>query len=117
MKRIASVLSGLVLLAVSAPVSAGSHAWSYLPSTDPRVYTKPNYYNPIHPMPSNVQQMPWTQPRQQRIITAPFFCDVCHAGFPNEAAFVDHVHNHHNIAFEVIPSVVVRVGGTIFFAE
>ncbi len=49
------------------------------------------------------------------IIGEPFFCFADGIGFINEASFFDHLHRFHNIAFEAIPTVVVRSGPQIFF--
>ena len=49
------------------------------------------------------------------IIEEPFFCFGHGAGFINEASFFDHLHQFHGLAFETIPTVVVRSGSRVFF--
>ena len=49
------------------------------------------------------------------IIREPFFCFGHRIGFINEASFFDHIHSFHGVAFETIPSVVVRSGPQAFF--
>lgn len=48
-------------------------------------------------------------------IEEPFFCFGHRSGFINEASFFDHLHQFHGLAFETIPSVVVRSGSRVFF--
>lgn len=49
------------------------------------------------------------------LISDPFFCFDHGNGFINEAGFFDHLHRHHGIAFEAIPSVIVHSGSQVFF--
>lgn len=49
------------------------------------------------------------------LISDPFFCFDHRVGFINEAGFFDHLHRHHGIAFEAIPSVIVHSGSQVFF--
>ena len=49
------------------------------------------------------------------IVGEPFFCFGHRIGFINEASFFDHIHSFHRVAFETIPSVIVRSGSQIFF--
>ena len=53
--------------------------------------------------------------RNAAIIQEPFFCFGHNFGFINEAAFFDHLHRFHHIAFEAIPTVVVQSGPQFFF--
>lgn len=49
------------------------------------------------------------------LISDPFFCFDHGIGFINEAGFFDHLQRHHGIAFEAIPSLIVRSGSQVFF--
>ncbi len=52
---------------------------------------------------------------QTVIISQPFFCFEDGSPFINEASFFEHLHQFHGIAFETIPSVIVRNGSQVFF--
>jgi hypothetical protein len=49
------------------------------------------------------------------VINTPFFCDVDGLGFPDAAAFAQHLHNAHGIALDRALSFCEPVGGRCVF--
>jgi len=56
---------------------------------------------------------PFVTPRF--IVRDPFFCFSDNTGFLSEDLFIDHLVQSHGIAFEAIPSVLVRSGWQNFY--
>lgn len=51
------------------------------------------------------------------VVADPFYCNYCHIGFRFRHKFYHHLNHDHRIALEIIPSIVVRIGPTVFFID
>lgn len=113
------VFSFLILVQVPDTQAGRSHRLRHHPSSNSQIViitTSPSH--PVHPAHFThrvfiIPQHPFAFSRV--LISDPFFCFDHELGFINEAGFFDHLHRHHGIVFEAIPSVIVHSGSQVFF--